>query len=315
MNTQDWFPLGLNDLISLWSKDLSRVFSNTTVQNFNSLALQPFLFPPHLFSSFSFLSPPPTLFLPSSLIMAVSHLFTLGTGLLLLPTWVVAMSSQVFSLPISPSCNFSYPVQSLRHPAQDHTPERSHSCNMTSLLRCVSVLPLLYRSAPSHRSVLLSMVPSLTSYAPAFSLPGLDCMPMCLCAHTDTQHGELFFPAFYRPSSQSESLGKEMDECLRQEELKKNKILKKFIYLAALGLTVAHRIFSCGMWNQVPWPSSLRWEPGVLATRAPGTSTLGNPLMKGDTQWKDYIDFGCNFIYYAKWLNLGVKTWSLDHVL
>ena len=33
VNTQDWFPLGLNGLISLQSKGLSRVFSNTTVQN------------------------------------------------------------------------------------------------------------------------------------------------------------------------------------------------------------------------------------------------------------------------------------------
>ena len=32
MNFQDWFPLGLNGLISLLSKGLSRVFSNTTVQ-------------------------------------------------------------------------------------------------------------------------------------------------------------------------------------------------------------------------------------------------------------------------------------------
>ena len=32
MNTQDWFPLGLTGLISLHSKRLSRVFSNTTVQ-------------------------------------------------------------------------------------------------------------------------------------------------------------------------------------------------------------------------------------------------------------------------------------------
>ena len=33
MNIQDWFPLGLTSLISLQSKGLSRVFSNTTVQN------------------------------------------------------------------------------------------------------------------------------------------------------------------------------------------------------------------------------------------------------------------------------------------
>ena len=32
MNIQDWFPLGWSDLISLQSKALSRVFSNTTVQ-------------------------------------------------------------------------------------------------------------------------------------------------------------------------------------------------------------------------------------------------------------------------------------------
>ena len=32
MNIQDWFPLGLTGLISLLSKGLSRVFSNTTVQ-------------------------------------------------------------------------------------------------------------------------------------------------------------------------------------------------------------------------------------------------------------------------------------------
>ena len=32
INTQDWFPLGWTGLISLQSKELSRVFSNTTVQ-------------------------------------------------------------------------------------------------------------------------------------------------------------------------------------------------------------------------------------------------------------------------------------------
>ena len=32
MNIQDWFPLGLTGLVSLQSKGLSRVFSNTTVQ-------------------------------------------------------------------------------------------------------------------------------------------------------------------------------------------------------------------------------------------------------------------------------------------
>ena len=42
MNIQDWFPLGLTDLIFLQSKGLSRVFCNTIVQK-------------HQFFSFSFL--------------------------------------------------------------------------------------------------------------------------------------------------------------------------------------------------------------------------------------------------------------------
>ena len=37
MNIQDWFPLGLTGLISLQSKGLSRIFSNTTVQMFTFL--------------------------------------------------------------------------------------------------------------------------------------------------------------------------------------------------------------------------------------------------------------------------------------
>jgi len=45
MNIQDWFPLGLTGLISLQSKGLSRVFSNTTVQNINFSALS-FLYGP-----------------------------------------------------------------------------------------------------------------------------------------------------------------------------------------------------------------------------------------------------------------------------
>ena len=39
MNTQDWFPLGWTGWISLRSKGLSRVFSNTTVQKNNSSAI------------------------------------------------------------------------------------------------------------------------------------------------------------------------------------------------------------------------------------------------------------------------------------
>ena len=39
MNIQGWFPLGLTGLISMQSKELSRVFSSTIVQSINSLAL------------------------------------------------------------------------------------------------------------------------------------------------------------------------------------------------------------------------------------------------------------------------------------
>ena len=39
MNSQDWFPLGWTGWISLQSKGLSTVFSNTTVQSISSLAL------------------------------------------------------------------------------------------------------------------------------------------------------------------------------------------------------------------------------------------------------------------------------------
>ena len=40
MNIQDWFPLGLTGLISLLSKGLSRVFSNTTVQKHQFFGIQ-----------------------------------------------------------------------------------------------------------------------------------------------------------------------------------------------------------------------------------------------------------------------------------
>ena len=43
MNTQDWFPLGWTGLISLKSKGLSRVFSNTTVQKHQFFGTQPYL--------------------------------------------------------------------------------------------------------------------------------------------------------------------------------------------------------------------------------------------------------------------------------
>ena len=43
MKIQDWFPLELTGLISLQSKELLRVFSNTTVQKHQSFGAQPSL--------------------------------------------------------------------------------------------------------------------------------------------------------------------------------------------------------------------------------------------------------------------------------
>ena len=43
MNIQDWFPLGLTGWISLQSKGLSRIFSNTTVQKHQFFSAQPSL--------------------------------------------------------------------------------------------------------------------------------------------------------------------------------------------------------------------------------------------------------------------------------
>jgi len=43
MNIQDWFPLGWTDLISLQSKGLSRVFSDTTVQKHQFFSAHPYM--------------------------------------------------------------------------------------------------------------------------------------------------------------------------------------------------------------------------------------------------------------------------------
>ena len=43
INVQDWYPLGLTNLISLRSKGFSRVFSNTTVQKHQFFGTQPSL--------------------------------------------------------------------------------------------------------------------------------------------------------------------------------------------------------------------------------------------------------------------------------
>jgi len=48
IHIQDWFPLGWTGLVSLQSKGLSRVFSNTTVKSINSLVLRLLYVPTHI---------------------------------------------------------------------------------------------------------------------------------------------------------------------------------------------------------------------------------------------------------------------------
>ena len=55
MNIQDWFPLRLTGLIVLPSKQLSRVFSNTTVQKHQFFGTQPSLWCPALTSVHDYL--------------------------------------------------------------------------------------------------------------------------------------------------------------------------------------------------------------------------------------------------------------------
>ena len=54
MNSQDWFPLGWTGLISLQSKGLSRVFSNTTVQKRQFFSAQLSLWPNSLIQAIWF---------------------------------------------------------------------------------------------------------------------------------------------------------------------------------------------------------------------------------------------------------------------
>ena len=58
MNTQDWSPLGWTSWISLRSKGLSRVFSNTTIQNINSSVLS-FLYRKRTYSLLLFIEREP----------------------------------------------------------------------------------------------------------------------------------------------------------------------------------------------------------------------------------------------------------------
>ena len=62
-----------------------------------------------------------------------------------------------------------------------------------------------------------------------------------------------------------------------------------FIYLAALGLSCSTSIFSCGMWDLVPWPGPLQWEHRVSATGPPEKSLLNTKL--SSILWPMYLLF------------------------
>ena len=67
VNIQDWFPLGLIDLISLQSKGLSRVFSNTTVQKHQFFGAQLSLL--YKFHIYTWLQKKPLLWLDGPLLV------------------------------------------------------------------------------------------------------------------------------------------------------------------------------------------------------------------------------------------------------
>ena len=84
MSVQVWFPLGLTGLISLQSKGLSRVFSNTTVQKHQFFSIQPSLW------SNSHIH---TWLLEKALTIQTAHIVNYVTwpfSLAIVPWWVLA---------------------------------------------------------------------------------------------------------------------------------------------------------------------------------------------------------------------------------
>ena len=113
MNTQVWFPLGLTGLISLLSKGLSRVFSNTTVGKF-------FGAQPSLWSNFSictWLLEKPVLTRLTFVGKVMALLFNmlsryvipfLPRGKHLLISWLQSLSAVILELPQIVCCCFHF---------------------------------------------------------------------------------------------------------------------------------------------------------------------------------------------------------------
>ena len=109
INIQDWFPLGLTGWISLQSKGLSRVFSNTTVQKHqffdpqlygptltvcsNSCPLSQWCYPTISYSVGPFFSHPQSF--PATVSCPMSWLFTSGGQSIGVSAWVLPMSIQI----------------------------------------------------------------------------------------------------------------------------------------------------------------------------------------------------------------------------
>ena len=119
MNIQDWFPLGWTGWISLQSKGLSRVFSNTTVQKSlhcsaffivqlshpymttgKTIALTSQTFVDKVMSAFNMLSRLVIAFLPSSKCLLISWL-QLPSAVIWEPPKMKSVTISIFSPPIS----------------------------------------------------------------------------------------------------------------------------------------------------------------------------------------------------------------------
>ena len=135
MNTQDWSPLGWTDWISLQSKGLSRVFSNTTGQK-------------HRF------------FLALSFIVLLSHPYMTIGKTIALTRW--AFVGKVMSLLLVPTSYLFYTRSCIYVSATFLTrPTLSFPCciHMSILCVCVSILALqISSSVPFSRFHIYALI-------------------------------------------------------------------------------------------------------------------------------------------------------------
>ena len=151
MNIQSWFPLGLTGWISLQSKGLSRVFSNTTVQKYPFFLLS-LLYSPTLMSvhdywktqSFDF-----TYFCQQSDVSAFNMLSRFVIALL--PRSKVLFSSLHNNVRNAPGPNTLDKAQHWEHFTQEEEPMANGPSNH-NYIYIPSLLTLLPPSHPSRSS-------------------------------------------------------------------------------------------------------------------------------------------------------------------